>query len=70
MAGRCCTARGSRRTGVDEVYREYVGKIVNELGKRYGNDPRVWGWQLDNELSHYGKEPSYATPARRNSAPG
>jgi beta-galactosidase len=42
-----------------EVYRKYVGKIVEELGKRYGNDPRVWGWQLDNELSHYGKEPSY-----------
>ena len=42
-----------------DEYRKYVGKIVDELGKRYGNDPRVWGWQLDNELSHYGKEPSY-----------
>jgi len=42
-----------------DAYREYVGKIVEELGKRYGNDPRVWGWQLDNELSHYGKEPCY-----------
>ena len=42
-----------------ETYREYVGKIVDELGKHYGNDPRVWGWQLDNELSHYGKEPCY-----------
>ena len=42
-----------------ETYREYVGKITDELGKRFGNDPRVWGWQLDNELSHYGKEPCY-----------
>lgn len=42
-----------------DTYREYVGKIVDELGKRFGNDPRVWGWQLDNELSHYGKEPCY-----------
>ncbi len=42
-----------------QTYRQYVGKIVNELGKRFGNDPRVWGWQLDNELSHYGKEPCY-----------
>jgi beta-galactosidase len=42
-----------------ETYRQYVGKIVNELGKRFGNDPRVWGWQLDNELSHYGKEPCF-----------
>ena len=42
-----------------QTYRDYVGKIVDELGKRFGNDPRVWGWQLDNELSHYGKEPCY-----------
>ena len=26
-------------------------RIVTELGRRYGNDPRVWGWQLDNEPS-------------------
>ncbi|HXR47707.1 MAG TPA: beta-galactosidase [Candidatus Limnocylindrales bacterium] len=47
------------------VYREYVGKIVEELGKRYGNDPRVWGWQLDNELSHYGNEPSYEEASQK-----
>lgn len=41
------------------IYREYVGKIVDALGRRFGTDPRVWGWQLDNELSHYGKEPCY-----------
>ncbi len=41
------------------LYREYVAKIVNELGRRYGQDPRVWGWQLDNELTHYGKEPDF-----------
>jgi beta-galactosidase len=42
-----------------QTYRDQVEKIVNELGKRFGNDQRVWGWQLDNELSHYGKEPCY-----------
>jgi beta-galactosidase len=42
-----------------QTYRDYVGKIVDELGKRFGNDKRVWGWQLDNELSHYGKEPCF-----------
>lgn len=41
------------------LYRQYVAKIVHELGKRYGQDPRIWGWQLDNELTHYGKEPDY-----------
>lgn len=30
-------------------YREYSLRIIAELGKRYGNDPRVMGWQLDNE---------------------
>lgn len=41
------------------LYRDYVAKIVTALGQRYGHDPRVWGWQLDNELTHYGKEPDY-----------
>jgi beta-galactosidase len=41
------------------LYREYVGKVVEALGRRYGADDRVWGWQLDNELSHYGKEPCF-----------
>lgn len=52
---------GTREQGnwSSDEYRKYVGRIVAELGRRYGNDPRVWGWQLDNELSHYGKEPSY-----------
>lgn len=36
-------------------YRELVAGIVTQLAKRYGNDKRVIGWQLDNEPSHYGK---------------
>ena len=42
-----------------DLYRQYVGKIDEELAKHYGNNPTVWGWQIDNELGHYGKEPSY-----------
>src|SRR5436189_261965 len=42
-----------------EAYRARVAKIVHELGRRYGKDARVWGWQLDNELTHYGKEPCF-----------
>ena len=26
--------------------------------------PVVWGWQIDNELSHYGAGMSYARPRR------
>lgn len=40
-------------------YRAAVARIVHELGRRYGRDARVWGWQLDNELTHYGKEPCH-----------
>lgn len=37
-----------------KTYRELSEKIISEMGKRYGNDKRVWGWQIDNEPSHYG----------------
>lgn len=30
-------------------YREFVRRIVTELAKRYGQDERIWGWQVDNE---------------------
>lgn len=35
-------------------YRELTEKIVTAMAKRYGNDKRIWGWQIDNEPSHYG----------------
>lgn len=37
------------------VYRDYVAKMVEAIGKHYANDNRIWGWQLDNEPSHYGQ---------------
>ena len=30
-------------------YRRLSVQIISELGKRYGKNPTVWGWQLDNE---------------------
>ena len=48
-----------------EVYRDYVGKITHELGRRYGKDPRIIGWQLDNEPSHYGWEEDYSEAAHQ-----
>lgn len=35
-------------------YRQLSARIVEEMAKRYGKDKRIWGWQLDNEPSHYG----------------
>jgi beta-galactosidase len=48
------------------IYREYVGKIDAELAKRFGHDQRVWGWQIDNELSHYGRQFSYSQASTAN----
>ena len=45
------------------VYRLYVEKIVAKMGERYGANPTVWGWQLDNEMSHYGQGMSYSPAA-------
>jgi beta-galactosidase len=48
------------------VYRTYVEKIVTELGKRYGKDKRVWGWQIDNEPSHYNANYDYSEAVQVN----
>jgi beta-galactosidase len=31
------------------VFRDFSVKIITALGKRYGKNPTIWGWQLDNE---------------------
>jgi len=31
------------------VYQRLSYRIIAEMAKRYGNNPNVWGWQLDNE---------------------
>jgi len=35
-------------------YRELVTNLVAAQAKHYANDKRIWGWQIDNEPSHYG----------------
>jgi beta-galactosidase len=54
---------GTRANGsvANDVFVRYTRRIVAELGRRYGQDPRVWGWQLDNEP--YGP-PDYSPSAR------
>lgn len=54
-------AHGSREHACWSVpaYRAQVERIVEELAKRFGQNAAVWGWQLDNELSHYGKDFCY-----------
>lgn len=46
------------------VYDQYINKIVTLLAKRYGNNKTVWGWQIDNEPSHYGASYDYSENAQ------
>lgn len=36
----------------DKKYRDYTRKIVGKMAGKYGEDPRIIGWQIDNELGH------------------
>lgn len=33
----------------DPDYRRLSERVITELARRYGRNPAVWGWQLDNE---------------------
>lgn len=48
------------------TYQEYVNKIVTVLAQRYGNSKTVWGWQIDNEPSHYSSSFDYSENAQKN----
>ena len=48
-----------------DIYREYVRKIVTILAKRYGTSDIVWGWQIDNEPSHYDATYDYSSNAQK-----
>jgi len=58
---------GSRlhANGNHPVYKRYIERIVRKLGERYGNDPRIWGWQLDNE-PHFGTLYDYSDFAQES----
>jgi beta-galactosidase len=45
-------------------YQEFTKKIVTALAERYGRDDRIWGWQIDNEPSHYGLKEDYGDAAQ------
>jgi len=44
------------------VYQVFCDRIVEKLAERYGQDPRVWGWQVDNEPSAF---PDFSESARQ-----
>ena len=46
---------GSRRhyTFASQVYQEYCSRIVTQIAKRYGQNPFVKAWQIDNEYGDH-----------------
>lgn len=56
-----CLDHGARQHAsfASPIYRKLSYRMIEELAKRYGNDSRVVGWQLDNEPAvqyDYGKD--------------
>lgn len=47
------------------VYRDYSQKIVKELATRYGNNPYVFGWQIDNEFGDHDTVRCYCDECRK-----
>lgn len=45
-------------------YRRASAEIAGVLGDRYGRDPRIHGWQIDNEYGCHDTVLSYSTAAR------
>lgn len=50
----------------NEAYRKHIRRFVTAMSERFGNNPNVVGWQLDNELgnSHLHKS-VYQAPSHR-----
>ncbi|WP_241654560.1 beta-galactosidase [Granulicella sibirica] len=53
-------AHGNRQqfNWANPKYRELAAKVAGEMAKRYGHNPHVIGWQIDNEYANesYGKD--------------
>jgi beta-galactosidase len=45
----------------DPAYLRLTERVVTELARRYGRNPSVWGWQLDNEPN---SPPDYSASAQ------
>lgn len=56
---------GGRRNGCANhpKYLEYSMRIVEEMGKEFGGDPNVIGWQIDNEINRPSCECDYCKSA-------
>ncbi|HEU4386397.1 MAG TPA: beta-galactosidase, partial [Blastocatellia bacterium] len=55
---------GSRANNAlaDPTYLRHCERVITEMAKRYGRNPAIWGWQLDNEPNAL---PDYSPSAQR-----
>ena len=47
-----------------DKFRTFTDKICTAMGRHFGKNPNIIGWQIDNEPSHYGKF-DYSENARK-----
>lgn len=48
------------------AYEAFVAKVVTAMARHYGHDPRVWGWQVDNEPNTFSDYSDSARDAFRH----
>lgn len=63
-------AHGGNRLHANQnhpVYKKHIERMVTEMAQRYGNDKRIWGWQIDNE-PHLGSLYDYSAFAQADFA--
>ncbi len=49
--------------GMNDKYRPFVERIVKKMAERYGNNPTIMGWQIDNE-PHFATIKDYSDNAQ------
>jgi beta-galactosidase len=54
-------SRGNNALG-DPTYLRYTERVITEMARRYGKNPVVFGWQLDNEPM---SQPDYSPSAQQ-----
>lgn len=61
------TEHGGRQQAswASDLYCGYVRKIVTVLAEHFKDNPAVWGWQIDNEPSHYSFSYDYSENAQQ-----
>lgn len=50
----------------NKIYRQFAKKIATKMAQRYGDNPHVVGWQIDNELGDHDTTRCYCESCRNS----